>query len=170
MGSSSVIEMLKTLKLKFEDEQIAANKAETNAINAYDLALNSREEVKARKEDSKKEMEAMKVAIKILAKVTGVRTEAPGNPVPPPSPVKGDALMQLASTDPKMRAVQLLRTAAEASHSQAMARLAQEVATHLKDGPFDQINNMIQKMIFRLMAEQKDEDDHKNWCDKELSE
>jgi hypothetical protein len=225
--SSSVIEMLKTLKLKFEDEEIAANKAETNAINAYDLALNSREEVKARKEDSKKaksdelsatqssleeaknelgdtkkdlaadestleetqkscavkasewaersdtrekEMEAMKVAIKILAKVTGVRTEAPGNPVPPPSPVKGDALMQLAASDPKMRAVELLRTAAEASHSQAMARLAQEVATHLKDGPFDQINNMIQKMIFRLMAEQKDEDDHKNWCDKELSE
>merc|ERR550514_763088 len=27
---------------------------------------------------------------------------------------------------------------------------------------------MIQKMIFRLMAEQKDEDDHKNWCDMEL--
>merc|ERR1719463_868429 len=26
---------------------------------------------------------------------------------------------------------------------------------------------MIQKMIFRLMAEQKDEDDHKNWCDLE---
>jgi hypothetical protein len=27
---------------------------------------------------------------------------------------------------------------------------------------------MIQKMIFHLAAEQKDEDDHKNWCDKEL--
>merc|ERR1719387_471067 len=27
---------------------------------------------------------------------------------------------------------------------------------------------MVQKMIFRLMSEQKDEDDHKNWCDKEL--
>merc|ERR1719321_2472165 len=26
---------------------------------------------------------------------------------------------------------------------------------------------MMQKMIFRLMAEQKDEDDHKNWCDLE---
>merc|ERR1719443_2142744 len=24
-------------------------------------------------------------------------------------------------------------------------------------------------MIFHLMAEQKDEDDHKNWCDKEIS-
>jgi len=63
----------------------------------------------------------------------------------------------------------LLKTAALASHSQAMERLAQEVAMHLT-GPFDEINNMIQKMIFRLMAEQKDEDDHKNWCDKELSE
>jgi len=225
--SSSVIEMLKTLKLKFEDEQIASNKAETNAINSYDLALNSREEVKARKEDSKKakstelsdtqtaleeaenelgdtkkdlaadestleetqkscavkasewaersdtrakEMEAMKVAIKILAKVTGVRTEAPSNPVPPPSPVAAEGgLIQVAANDPKMKAVQLLRTAAIASHSQAMERLAQEVAMHLT-GPFDEINNMIQKMIFRLMAEQKDEDDHKNWCDKELSE
>ena len=29
---------------------------------------------------------------------------------------------------------------------------------------------MIEKMIFRLMAEQKDEDDHKNWCDKELEQ
>jgi len=28
---------------------------------------------------------------------------------------------------------------------------------------------MIQKMIFRLMEEQKDEDDHKNWCDTEVS-
>jgi len=225
--SSSVIEMLKTLKLKFEDEKIASDKAETNSVNAYELALNSREEVKARKEESKdvkskeladtksaledalnelgdtrkdlaadkstleetqkscavkasewaersdtraKEMEAMKIAIKILAKVTGVRTEAPSNPVPPPSPVKAEeALVQVAASDPKMKAVQLLRKAASASHSQAMERLAQEIAMHLT-GPFDQINNMIQKMIFRLMAEQKDEDDHKNWCDKELSE
>jgi len=28
---------------------------------------------------------------------------------------------------------------------------------------------MIEQMIFRLMAEQKDEDDHKNWCDKEIA-
>jgi len=115
-----------------------------------------------------KEMEAMKMAIKILAKASGVRTEAPSNPVPPPSPVK-EALVQVAASDPKMKAVQLLRTAAMASHSEAMERLAQEVAMHLS-GPFDKINGMIQKMIFRLMAEQKDEDDHKNWCDKELSE
>merc|ERR1719405_177740 len=29
---------------------------------------------------------------------------------------------------------------------------------------------MIQKMIFHLMSEQKDEDDHKNWCDKEIDQ
>merc|ERR1712039_102813 len=44
---------------------------------------------------------------------------------------------------------------------------AQEISAHLS-GPFDTVDNMIQKMIFRLQQEQKDEDDHKNWCDLEL--
>ena len=59
-----------------------------------------------------------------------------------------------------------------AALSQALAKLADKIAA-LKQTPgsgvFDQIKNMIQKMIFHLMAEQKDEDDHKNWCDKEIS-
>merc|ERR1719460_3025602 len=37
-------------------------------------------------------------------------------------------------------------------------------------GVFDQIKNMIQKMIFHLMSEQKDEDDHEAWCAKELDQ
>merc|ERR1719264_1567098 len=53
--SQSVVEMLKTLKLKFEDEQTAANKAETNSINAYDLAKNSRDEVRHEKRIAKKQ-------------------------------------------------------------------------------------------------------------------
>jgi hypothetical protein len=36
------------------------------------------------------------------------------------------------------------------------------------DGPFDKMKAMVQKMIFRLQAEQQDEDNHKNWCDAEL--
>merc|ERR1719223_1117896 len=52
--------------------------------------------------------------------------------------------------------------------SKALQRLAVEIQAHLT-GPFDEVNNMIQKMIFRLMAEQKDEDDHKNWCDLEVN-
>jgi len=37
------------------------------------------------------------------------------------------------------------------------------------NGPFDAVNNMIEKMIFRLMDEQKSEDEHKLWCDEEIS-
>merc|ERR1719172_344790 len=60
----------------------------------------------------------------------------------------------------------LLKQVATKAHSKALEKLASEIATY--DGPFDKIKQMIQKMIFRLMAEQKDEDDHKNWCDLEL--
>merc|ERR1719478_1707804 len=112
------------------------------------------------------EIEAINVAVKILAKVADVRHEPSDNPVPPPSPV---SLLQVSkdSADPKMKAVELLRTTAKVTHAKALERLAQEIQAHLT-GPFDEINAMIQKMIFRLMSEQKDENDHKNWCDKEL--
>merc|ERR1719272_2159881 len=75
----------------------------------------------------------------------------------------GVSFLQLE--DPKAKAVNLLKTAASHAHSKALQKLAQEISTY--DGPFDKIKQMIQKMIFRLMSEQKDEDDHKNWCDKE---
>jgi chromosome segregation ATPase len=62
--------------------------------------------------------------------------------------------------------VNLLRQEATKVHSKGLAKLADAIATSA--GPFDKINQMIQKMIFRLMAEQTDEDAHKNWCDMEL--
>ena len=37
--SENVIELLKQPKLKFEDDKLAGTKAETNAINAYDLTM-----------------------------------------------------------------------------------------------------------------------------------
>merc|ERR1719194_339988 len=119
------------------------------------------------------------MAIKILTKVTGVR-----NPDEHEIPKKalleavsrvdqdtasyeakmaGISFLQLE--DPKAKAVNLLKKAATAAHSKSLQKLAQEISTF--DGPFDKIKQMIQKMIFRLMSEQKDEDDHKNWCDLE---
>merc|ERR1719503_258126 len=61
--SENVIELLKQLKLKFEDDKLAATKAETNAINAYDVAKEARDNAieAAKKSKEKKE--------KILAKV-----------------------------------------------------------------------------------------------------
>merc|ERR1719401_1900481 len=67
-----------------------------------------------------------------------------------------------------MKAVELLRTTAKVTHAKSFRRFVQELENKLS-GPFDEVNDMIQKMVFRLMAEQKDEDDHKNWCDVELS-
>merc|ERR1712156_200985 len=56
---------------------------------------------------------------------------------------------------------------ARTSHSSAISQIAQAVAANA-EGPFDQVINSIQKMIFRLENEQKEEDNHKSWCDQEL--
>jgi len=220
--SGNVIELLKQLALKFDDDLVQVEKEETNSLNAYALAKDARDnsmkaakeskkekstilgeveselaEAKANLKDQKDELEsdsktldstdkscsvkaaewaerseirsneiaAIEAAIKILAKVANVRTEAPGNPIPPASPI----FLQFSadSSDPKMKAVVYLRQQAQILHAKGLERLAQQVASHLGD-PFAEVTNMIEKMIFRLMAEQKDEDDHKNWCDKEL--
>jgi hypothetical protein len=228
--SDSVIELLKSLKAKFEDDKLASTKAETNSINGHSLASDARTNAVKAATDSKdakttelsstegelataqnelastqadleadsklldatdkqcavkasewadrsatreQEIEALEAAVKILAKVTGVRTEAPSNPVPPASPLDAAEeaatdFLQLPDTDPKQRAVQLLRKEASETHSRALYRLAQEISQTPGKGPFDQVSNMIQKMIFRLMTEQTDEDKHKGWCDEEL--
>jgi hypothetical protein len=228
--SGNIIELLKQLKAKFEEDLLETNKAETNAENNYQLAKDAAEKAKAaavaskeekegaladakaalaeaeatladvkadleadsatlaetekscaiktsewaeRSETRAKEIEAIAAAIKILAEVGGVRTEAPENPVPPPSPVAdlqlAPSFVQVRGTvsDPKMKAVNFLRAQAKVLHSHSLERLAQQVAVHL-GGPFDEVKGMIEKMIFRLMAEQKDEDAHKHWCDLEL--
>jgi len=61
----------------------------------------------------------------------------------------------------------LLRATAKKTHSHALERLVQEISTHLDD-PFQVVTNMIEKMIFHLMDEQRQEDEHKDWCDTEL--
>lgn len=53
------------------------------------------------------------------------------------------------------------------THSKTMSQLAAAIAAN-DEGPFDQAINSIQKMIFHLQNEQKEEDEHKHWCDQEL--
>merc|ERR1719352_673631 len=55
--SENVIELLKQLKLSFEDQKLAGTKAETNAINSYDLAKEARDNAIDAAEKSKKEKE-----------------------------------------------------------------------------------------------------------------
>jgi len=106
----------------------------------------------------------MEMAIKILSKVTGVR-----NPDTHEIPAKAASFLQIDSTpngSAKAKAVALLRQEGKTHHNGALQKLANQIMAF--DGPFDKIKAMIQKMTFRLQAEQKDEDDHKNWCDLEL--
>merc|ERR1719428_603925 len=222
--SQGVIELLKKLKEKFETDQLDATKAETNALNAYNLAKQAREEAleaaqkskdekekikgqaeedlvaaeedltetkddlakneesletvtadcqtkadeyKARSEAQAAELVAMDMAIKILAKVAGVRPPKSEELVQAGAALQAGAPSFIQIEDPKAKAVKILIATAQKHNSKALRRLAQQITAHLA-GPFDSINQMIQKMIFRLMAEQKDEDDHKNWCDMEL--
>merc|ERR1719407_433028 len=123
------------------------------------------------------EIKAMGMAAKILSKVTGVRNPDE-HEIPKKALMEATARVEqdsasfqaavsfLQINDPKVKAVNLLKKAATAAHSKSLQKLAQEISTY--DGPFDKIKQMIQRMIFRLMSEQKDEDDHKNWCDMEM--
>jgi chromosome segregation ATPase len=215
-----IIETLKNLQKKFEDDLTEANKAETAAANSHSLAdaakqdeidaatraKETKTEVKARKEqdlastqsdldeatdarttaqtvldDTKKtctqrasewelrssrregEMKAMQEAMDVLSKVTGVRKPED----------KGISFLQKAD-DPSAKIVNLLRQAAVKSKAKELTKLADKIAALTAQTPgsgvFDQIKNMIEKMVFHLMAEQKDEDDHKNWCDLQLDQ
>jgi len=227
-----VIELLKKLKLDFEDQLTDLTKAEANAANAHKLAdaakddeiaaatrakatkdevkgakgqdlstaeSNLDEATKARDADQTVldetkmtcrtrgdeydlrtktragEIEAMGQAIEVLEKITGVRTpESKG--ITPSNLLQLSAVRKAVkavkkSFDPKAAIVNLLRKAGSKKQTAALAKLADKIAA-LKQTPgsgvFDQIKNMIEKMIFHLMSEQTDEDNHKNWCDKEL--
>merc|ERR1712137_228579 len=151
--------------LSDEQDELAADTATKEATDKSCAVKKS--EWEERSEIRAQEIAAIHAAIKILAKVGGVRTEAPSNPIPPASPLE-DFLQLAKSSDPKMKAVMYLRQQSKMLHAKSLDRLAQQLAAHIGD-PFADVTNMIEKMIFRLMAEQKDEDDHKNWCDKELA-
>merc|ERR1719316_2328544 len=218
--SGGVIEILKQLKLKFEDELEEANKAETAAQNAWSLAdaaaqdeIDAANTAKGKKETLKGdkgqqkataeqalteatdarnsakavlddttatcrtrgeefedrmkrragEIEAMGGAIEALGKAVGTRT-------------KGDQFNDFVQTsflqkqnDPRAQIVNLLRKAGKKDLVKLADAIAKTEEQPLGSGTFDQIKNMIQKMIFHPMSEQKDEDDHKNWCDTEIA-
>merc|ERR1719240_786343 len=116
------------------------------------------------------ELAAMQQAIEILEKVTGVRA-------PEDKGIETTVFTQLKSvrkhTDPRAAVVAVLRKV-HSKDSVALSKLADKIEKlGGKQMPgsqtFDQIKNMIQKMIFHLMDEQKNEDEHKHWCDKEIT-
>jgi len=231
--TGGVIETFKNLEEDWSVDKLSEEEQETNAINAYKLAKQARENaiaaaqsskaekesIKSSKESQKAqaesdkaeeeqmlegdtaslettdtdcktkeaewnerskirdgELEAIAMAKKILSKVTGVRNPDT-HEIPTKALLESTARVEqdtanseanlsfLQVVDPRAKAVNLLRRSAVALHNKALEKLAQQISTY--DGPFDKIKAMIQKMIFHLMGEQKDEDEHKLWCDME---
>jgi len=145
-----------------EEGALASDTAQLNSVKAD--CTTKANEWDVRSKTRMGEIEAMSMAVKILEKVTNVR-----NPDTHEQPAKvylQEKVSLLQISDPKAKAMNLLKEVAVKTHSKALQKLATEIGAFA--GPFDKIKAMIQKMVFRLMAEQKDEDDHKNWCDMEL--
>merc|ERR1719181_2023142 len=141
-------------------EATSARDADTTVLEeTKQLCHERKEEYERRTKTRADEIEAMGKAIEILSKVTGVRT--------PES--KGITLIQLAKkiNDPRAQIVNLLRKAGSTKQTAALAKLADKIAALNKQTPGSGTFDMIKNMIFHLAAEQKDEEDHKNWCDKE---
>merc|ERR1719163_2185634 len=116
------------------------------------------------------EYEAMSQAIEILEKVTGVR--APEDKGITPTFTQLNSVKVRKHTDPRAAVIAVLRKAAGSKSQVALSKLADKIEKLGQmpgSGTFDQIKNMIQKMIFHLMDEQKNEDEHKHWCDKEIT-
>jgi predicted nucleic acid-binding Zn-ribbon protein len=152
------------VSLAAEQSELAADTATMEATDQECKTANGEWEERTAVREG--EMKAMEMAVKILSKVTGVR-----NPDTHEIPKKEFLFLQIASVpsgikDTKAKAVALLREVGKKAHNGKMEMLANSIMAF--DGPFDKMKAMVQKMIFRLQAEQQDEDNHKNWCDAEL--
>jgi len=130
--------------------------------NEYNLVTKERQE----------EDKAMDIAVDILKSIAGVRGEHEKLDFEKDAgPVPATVFLQLAGltgTLPREgveKVVNLLRTAGGKLHSAQLEELAMKIGA--SKGPFNQINNLIQRLIDRLVTEQQKEDNHKAWCDNE---
>lgn len=113
------------------------------------------------------ELEAMKQVKQILAGVAGVR----GKHEEVQKKEEGEAAAFLQLSRPaREAALTVLRAAVEKTSLKEDAMQLRRLISRIKraDSPFTQIINMVQKMIDELKAEQMREDDHKDWCDREV--
>jgi len=160
---------LATSKSELQESTEARDTAATVLKTTQDTCTTRASEWKERPSRREGEIEAMKKAISILTEVTGVRTPEDKGVE---TTFDGTSFLQ-KTDDPRAKIVNLLRSAASKAKAKDLVKLADRIAQMQGQTPgsgvFAQIKNMIEKMVFRLMKEQKDEDDHKNWCDKELT-
>mmetsp|Transcript_52303 Transcript_52303/g.114830 ORF Transcript_52303/g.114830 Transcript_52303/m.114830 type:complete len:695 (-) Transcript_52303:89-2173(-) len=123
------------------------------------------------------EMKAMDTAIAILKKSSGVR--APKEAEPEESFAQLQTVARHDAPGALEASVSLLKNVEATYKSRDLAAVVSAVEalqpykgshTDKAKGPFHKVNQMIQKMIFRLQEEQKAEAEHKHWCDNEVTQ
>eukprot|EP00933_Yihiella_yeosuensis_P020670 TRINITY_DN1651_c0_g2_i2.p1 TRINITY_DN1651_c0_g2~~TRINITY_DN1651_c0_g2_i2.p1 ORF type:complete len:690 (+),score=262.45 TRINITY_DN1651_c0_g2_i2:74-2143(+) len=123
------------------------------------------EEYKQRTYMRGQEQEALSFGIKILEKVSGVRSEVPA--------ATAASFFQIASKpveEKKKKFVQLLHEQAKKFHSRGFQRLVEQAdATIQAPDVATQLDLTIQKQIWALKDEQLAEDKKKAWCDLEIN-
>jgi len=127
--------------------------------------------------ERRQEVDAMNFAMDILKSIGHVRADHEELESSGPSsgkeslgegPIGPEALqfLQESTMSPKDTIAALLRQTGLTLHNTKLQHLAMEIST--MKGPFTQIGIMIQRMLDRLVDEQRQEDDHKDWCDREM--
>jgi chromosome segregation ATPase len=156
---------LATSKSELQESTEARDTAATVLKTTQDTCTTRASEWKERSSRREGEIEAMKKAISILTEVTGVRTPEDKGVE---TTFDGTSFIQ-KTDDPRAKIVNLLRSAASKAKAKDLVKLADRIAQMQGQTPgsgvFAQIKYMIEKLVFRLMKEQKDVDDHKYWCD-----
>jgi len=226
--SGKVLDLLKKMQMKYEDELMKALLASKQAQMEYDLAKGARDEatevaeaklvkqqehgtevnatliqlaadlkttqgeldsdtktlqerqmtLKLKKEEFKqrsylrqREQEALAYGLQILSQVAGVRHEKPAK----------ESLLQLESheaninvhnaSELKAHAVETIRKEAQRSGSQGLARLADQVETHMANTPAigKEVDQVIEKQIWKLKDDQMKDDEKWQWCNATIS-
>eukprot|EP00440_Ansanella_granifera_P069287 gb/GFBE01075170.1/.p1 GENE.gb/GFBE01075170.1/~~gb/GFBE01075170.1/.p1 ORF type:complete len:693 (+),score=288.54 gb/GFBE01075170.1/:1-2079(+) len=122
-----------------------------------------------RKEKRYNEVKAIKAAIEVLDKVTGVRTEVPTTQAA--GLLASGSKVQPRSTDPVSVAVQLLRERARQGRadSAALEGFASKIETEPETAKTGKDLSMsIEKQIWALKSEQEKEDKKHLWCETQI--
>jgi len=124
-----------------------------------------KDEFKQRSYMRQREQEAMAYGLKILAKVAGVRHEKPSK-----------SMLQVGSHDvniKKAHAIEMIRKEAQKSGSESLALLADQVEAQVGTANTPevgkQVDQMLEKQVWKLKDDQMKDDEKWQWCNSTVS-
>ena len=109
-----------------EDGSLAADTAQLKNVKVD--CTTEAHELQVRSGTRNGELKAMAMAVQILEQVTNVRNPDP-HEVPKKVYLTQTSVSQLQISDPKAKAVNLIKEAAQRTHSKAMQKLATQIST-----------------------------------------